>query len=405
MPPTGLADDKWAISARSVPPLICYRPVTRIDRYILMLYMRTLLICFCSLGGIFVVFHAFSNLEALAALAEAKGGIVQAIVDYYGPYLLVIFDATSPILALMALLFTIGWLRQSGELTSILAAGVRHGRLLRPMLVAALVIVVLGLLNREWVLPHYRAKLGNRPDVDAASAERPLLPCYDRQAGVLIEGQSLINEGKQLVNPAFHLHAAYPGFGNQLTAQRAVWRAADDRHPAGFLLENVGRPAAIDSLASRGMNGRPVLFTAADTPWVEPGQCFVATSVDLSMLEAKGASKKYTPIGDLMRRVRNPAVHTSSKVRVDLHSRLLRPLLDFSLVLLGLPLAVSRGDKNLFVLVGHAVLLVGMFFGIKTLAATMGSSGYVLTPAMAAWVPILILSPLAYARYRSVQYV
>ncbi|QEG42237.1 LptF/LptG family permease [Roseimaritima ulvae] len=379
--------------------------MTRIDRYILMLYLRTLLICFCSLGGIFVVFHAFSNLEALAEHAEAKGGFVHAMIDYYGPYLLVIFDSTSPILALMSLLFTIGWLRQSGELTSILAAGVRHGRLLQPMLIAALLIVGLGLVNREWVLPHYRNKLGNRPNVDAATAERPLQPCYDRQAGVLVEGKSLITEGKQLVNPAFHLHAAYPGFGSQLNARQAVWRPADEQHPAGFLLNDVARPQAIDELSSARLNDRPVLFTSKDNAWLQPQQCFVATSVDISMLEAKGSSKKYTPIFDLMRRVRNPAVHTSSKVRVDLHARFLRPLLDFSLVLLGLPLAVSRGDKNLFVLVGHAVILVGMFFGIKSLAATMGSSGYLLTPPMAAWVPILLLSPLAYARYRSVQYV
>jgi len=377
--------------------------ITRIDRYVLTLYLRTLLICFFSLGGIFVVFHAFSNLEALSEHAEVKGGFVTAMFDYYGPYLLVIFDSTSPILALMSLLFTIGWLRQSGELTSILAVGVRHGRILRPMLIAAALIILLGLLNRELLLPHFRNKLGNKPAVIASETERPLQPCFDRQAGVLVEGKAVITGRRELVSPAFRLFADYPGFGNQLAADQALWRAANEQHPAGFMLYNVNRPQAIDTLPSAGLDGRTVLYTAAEHPWVESGQCFVATSVDITLLEARGSSKKYAPMPDLIRRVRNPAVHTSTKIRVDLHGRLLRPLLDFTLVLLGLPLAVSRADKNLFVLVGHAVVLVGMFFGIRTLATTLGGSGYYLSPAMAAWIPILIMTPLAYSRYRGVQ--
>lgn len=379
------------------------RRVTRIDRYILTLYLRTLLICFCSLGGIFVVFHAFSNLEALAEHAQVMGGFAYAMVDYYGPYLLVIFDSTSPILALLSLLFTIGWLRQSGELTSILAAGVRHGRILRPMLYAALVIIGIGLVNREWVLPKFRNKLGSKPAVIAGQTEQPLQPCYDRQAGVLVEGKGVIIDRDTITQPAFRLFADYQGFGHQLSASRAIWKAAGPNHPAGFLLQEVKRPARIDQLPSGRLHGKPVLFTAADHDWVAAGECFVATSVELPLLEARNASKKYAPLPELVRRVRNPAVHTSSKVRVDMHARLLRPLLDFTLVLLGLPLAVSRREKNLFVLVGNALMLVAIFFGVKSLATAMGGGGYYLSPSFAAWVPILVLTPLAYSRYHSVQ--
>ncbi|QDS94066.1 putative permease YjgP/YjgQ family protein [Roseimaritima multifibrata] len=379
--------------------------MTKIDRYILMLYMRTLLICFSSLGGIFVVFHAFSNLEALGAHAEALGGFIPAMIDYYGPYLLVIFDSTSPILALMALLFTIGWLRQSGELTSILAVGVRHGRILRPMLIAAALIVVVGLFNREFLLPELRNKLGNKPSEIAGMTERPLQPCYDRQIGVLVEGKSLITDRQLVIRPAFRLFAEFPGFGNQLTGTEALWKPASGNHPAGFLMRGVTRPSKLDQLPTRRIEEQAILMTSLDNDWLNPGECFVATSVDIPLLEAAGSSKKYAPLGATIRRVRNPAVHTSSKVRVDLHSRLLRPLLDFSLVLLGLPLAVSRGEKNLFVVVGHALLLVAMFFGVKTLAGTLGASGYMLSPSMAAWVPILVLTPLAYSRYCSVQQV
>src|SRR5690554_2380826 len=124
--------------------------MTRIDRYILVLFARTMLICFFSLGGVFVVFHAFSNLEGLLRLAQKGGSVPIALLGFYGPYMLMLFDWTASIIALMAMLFTISWLRRSGELTALLAAGVRHGRVLRPMLVLVAVVIAAQWFSREW---------------------------------------------------------------------------------------------------------------------------------------------------------------------------------------------------------------------------------------------------------------
>ena len=85
--------------------------VTKIDRYVLTLFLRTVVICFCSLAGIFVVFHAFTSMEDLLRQAEKDGGLLIVMFRYYGPYLLLLFDWTGAIIALMAFLFTIGWLR------------------------------------------------------------------------------------------------------------------------------------------------------------------------------------------------------------------------------------------------------------------------------------------------------
>ena len=90
-------------------------------------------------------------------------------------------------------------------------------------------------------------------------------------------------------------------------------------------------------------------------------------------------------------------------LQVLLHERIIRPPLDFSLILLGLPLVVNRRGRNLFVMIGAAMLTVLVFFMIKTLANAMGGGGYLLAPAMAAWLPLLLIGPVAYARLRDVQ--
>jgi len=377
--------------------------VTRIDRYIIGIYIRTLLICFCSLGGIFVVFHAFSNLEALSAHATAHGGIVWAMLDYYSPYLLLIFESTNAILALLALLFTIGWLRQSGELTALLAAGIRHGRILRPMLIAAAVVIAVGLVNREWALPKFQSQLGSKPNESLGDVVQPMHPEYDRRAGILVAGEGLIGNQRKIVGPAFRLFARYPGFGDQLLATSAHWLPAAEERPGGYLLRGVKRPLELSSVPSARREEETVIYSPADHDWLEADQCFVVTAADFDLLLAHGPGKKYVALSDIISRVRNAAVHTSTDLRLQMHGRFLRPLADYTLVLLGLPLAVSRREGNLFVMVGKALMVVAFFFGARSLFHAIGGAGYGLTPSLAAWGPLLLLGPIGYARYWSVQ--
>jgi lipopolysaccharide export system permease protein len=107
---------------------------------------------------------------------------------------------------------------------------------------------------------------------------------------------------------------------------------------------------------------------------------------------------------ELADRVRNPAVHSSAGVHVLLHERILRAPLDFALIMLGLPMVVNRRGRNLFVMIGLCTATVLLFFALKTVAGYMGGNGYLLSPTMAAWVPLLVIGPIAYVRLRDVQW-
>ena len=120
-------------------------PVTKIDRYILVLFLRTALICFCSIAGIFVVFHAFSHMEDLLRQGQQQGSLVSVFIRCYGPYMLLLFDMTGAIITLMAFLFTVGWLRRTGELTAILSVGISHGRIFQPIIYSSLIIILVQL--------------------------------------------------------------------------------------------------------------------------------------------------------------------------------------------------------------------------------------------------------------------
>ncbi len=385
--------------------------MTKIDRYIFVLFARTIAICFCSLSGVFVVFHAFNNLDNLTKQVSANQSIALVLAEYYGPYLLMLFDWTASIIALIAMLFTVGWLRRSGELTALLAAGVNHGRILRPMIVLTFVVVLMQLVNRECLIPKYRELLTTKPGELASEEASSMLPAYDKSNGVLIEGNGLYTDEGMIEQPSFRLYGSYPDYGDVIVGRSAVWREANAEQPSGYLLTGVTQPENIDRLAigyvalaiTPSTPDRPVIFTHLEASWLNQGECFVATTLNPEVLQDNPRSTRLTAMPELVRRVRNASVHSSDALRVMLHERLLRPPLDLTLVLLGLPLVVNRGDKRLFNMIAQAMGIVLLFFGLKTLAGGMGSSGYGLSPSMAAWLPLLLLGPIAFVRYRDVQ--
>jgi lipopolysaccharide export system permease protein len=399
--------------------------MTKIDRYIFVLFARTILICFCSLSGVFVVFHAFNHLDDLAKQVTAQQSMALLLAEYYGPYLLMLFDWTASIIALIAMLFTIGWLRRSGEMTALLAAGINHGRIVRPIILMTFVVVLLQLVNREYLIPPYRELLTTKPGELASEKASAMLPSYDKSAGILIEGNGIHSDEGIIEQPAFRLYASYPGFGDVIAGKSAIWCEAVGEQPSGYRITDVSKPenihglstgylalasstpvaqAADGSLEAKKLTaGRPILLTSHDTSWLNKGECFVTTTLNPEVLRDNPRSTRLTGMPELVRRVRNASVHSSDALRVMLHERLLRPPLDFVLVLLGLPLVVNRGDKRLFSMIAQAMGIVLLFFGLKTLAGGMGSSGYLLSPSMAAWVPLLVLGPIAFVRYRDVQ--
>ncbi|KAA5546184.1 LptF/LptG family permease [Roseiconus nitratireducens] len=378
--------------------------MTKIDRYILVLFVRTVAVCFASLAGIFVVFHAFTNMNDLVDLAaQRRTGLVSVMASFYGPYLLLLFDWTGAIISLMALLFVVGWLRRTGELTATLSAGISHGRIFRSMIVAALLILLVQLASREFLLPTMRDALALKSKDLSGDDPQPILPSYDRMSGILLEGEAIRPRSNLIVAPHFRLDGDYGEFGEILAAKSAQWLSADSTHPQGYLMRGVRLPERVDQLASKKMADRVVLMTSRDHDWIQPGECFVATTINTEILQTDQSSTRLCSSAQLYRRLTNPAVHNSTATSVLLHERIVRVPLDFALFLLGLPLVVNRRGRNLFMMIGAALGTVVFFFALKTIAGAMGSGGYLISPPMAAWMPLLILGPFAYVHLREVE--
>ncbi|MGO9109159.1 MAG: LptF/LptG family permease [Thermoguttaceae bacterium] len=369
-----------------------------IDRYLLRQFLQTFLICFMSLTGVYVIFDAFTNLEAFMSLAKGLT-LIKIIAAYYGYQSLFFFDRISSLLVLMSAMFTMAWIQRHHEMTALMAAGISRIRVVAPVLVASVAIILLAVINREIVIPKIKDQLAMRPSDLKGNVVEELLPQYDNASNVLIEGRCAVTDKKQIEMPVFVVPPDEPSlckYGKQWSAALATYLPAKDGRPTGYLLSEVSEPKNLTQRPSLSLDGRSVLITPHDHPeWLKPNEVFVVSDVTVDELTGGMVLRRFASTGELIWALKNHSIYFSPDVRVTIHSRILQPLLDITLLFLGLPLVAARDNRNVFVAIGMCVGLVALFFIVAIACQQLGANCLIRPPALAAWIPLMIFVPSA----------
>src|SRR5439155_18461899 len=83
------------------------------------------------------------------------------------------------------------------------------------------------------------------------------------------------------------------------------------------------------------------------------------------------------------------------------HMRLSRPILGMILVVLGLAVILRDQNRNVFISAGLCLLLCGLFFAAQFACKGLGDYEY-LSPALAAWLPVLVFGPFGFAMFDAI---
>ena len=120
-----------------------------------------------------------------------------------------------------------------------------------------------------------------------------------------------------------------------------------------------------------GLDGQPSLALATgrrccsrpqDHPWLKPDECFVVSDVSFEHLAADSNWRQLVEhLGADSRVCATPAWITAPSERMAIHSRIVQPVLDMTLLFLGLPLVLSRSNRNVFLAIGMCLALVVAF--------------------------------------------
>jgi len=366
-----------------------------IDRYLLGQFLRTFVICYLSLVGLYIVFDAFTHLEEFFRCAEKAGGLLSLMGSYYGYRAILFFDRTSGLLTLVAAMFTISWIQRHNELTALQSAGISRLRVAAPIIVAAGVIALLSAANRELIIPQCRDELVRRPANLLGQYGEELKATYDQQTSVLFRGKATYADRQRIESPDFLMPDTLNQYGPRLVAENAFYRPPEGERPGGYLLEGVREPAGLAERPSLKLGDRPVLITPRDAPdWLQDEQAFLVSEMTFEQLTGGQAMRKFSSTPEMIAGLWNRSLDFGADVRVAIHTRLINPLLDLTLLFLGLPLVLSRQSRNVFVAIGLCMGIVAVYLLVIIACQRLGAI-YLIDPALAAWLPLMIFVPPA----------
>jgi lipopolysaccharide export system permease protein len=368
--------------------------MTIVDRYLLLLFLKIFLVCFMSFTGLFIVIHLFSNLDELAALSKQYGWAT-LMWEFYGPRAVEVFDKTSAVWTLVAAVFAVSLMQRRREMTAIEAAGITRSRILRSIFVCALVIIGLSVIAREIVIPKVKNQLVRTPQNWSDQGNIPMGVYHDLETGMKIRGTNLSLLENKINDPDVQLTTEISRELPRITALWATVVAESGDRPAGLLFNGVTKPENISEYGSLKLNGDTVVYLPSDQDWLEPSQCFVVSDIDLEQAAYGSKLAAYDSLPEMIQNLRKPRLWFGNNQQIKVHSRLLQPFLDLTLLLLGLPLIITRADKNVFVSAGLCFLVVGLFQVAMIASSSLGSYNLIQPASLAAWLPVILFVPFA----------
>ncbi len=366
----------------------------KLDRYLLRQFITVFMICFMSLNGLYIVIDAFGHLDSFVAHASGGGNIFAILGEYYGYRTIAFFDKTSGILGLIAAMFTITWIQRHNEMTALMAAGVSRIRIIRPVIFSVVAIALLTAAGREVVIPKIRHRFSQDTKNLARDTQVDIEWRYDRKTNLLLGGTKGIIARKEILQPTVSLPHEISQYGKQISATLATHHFATSQHPAGYLLQGVEPAHALLKQKTLSLENAPVVITPVDAAWLQPEELFVVTDISYELLAGGASWRDYASTSELIQELKHPSTDIGNDVRVKVHSRFLQPFLDLTLLMLGLPLVVSKGNKSPFIAVGFCLGIVSVFLAVQLGCVALGGSGWI-SPALAAWIPLILFVPVA----------
>jgi lipopolysaccharide export system permease protein len=362
-----------------------------VDRTLIRGYVKAYLVCLVSLLSLYIVVDLFTNLDDFAEHHRGLGAVLQHIGIYYGYKTAQIFDRLCEAIVLLAAMFTVALMQRNNELLPLLSAGVSTHRVVRPVLVSACAMLGLSMLNQEFIIPRVGTFLLNDRDDPRGEKEIAVHGAFEPN-GIHIAGerglrrQLLVRDFSCIIPESIARNLIH------LNAKEAYYMPpGTGPYGGGGWLLTATQPAEID-----GWDNPAVLQI------IDSGKYFLRTKeVDFESITRSRTWFIYASTSRLLSELSRPDSSRLASMAVLFHMRLTRPILGLLLVCMGLTSILRDQNRNVFISTGLCLAQCGLFFGACFCCKHLGDNEF-LSPALAAWLPVLCFGPLAVARFDAI---
>jgi lipopolysaccharide export system permease protein len=365
-----------------------------LDGLLIRSYIKSYFICLISLLGLYIVVDLFMNVSDFAHVNDGLKSFLGHIGKYYAARSSTIFDRLSEMIVLLAAMFTIAWVQRNNELLPQLSAGVSTQRVVRPVLLSACVMLTFATLNQELVIPRLSMLLSLSRDNPQGTHDMGVHPGYEPN-GICIWGA--VATRKDLLVRDFHCSIKppiAPGSIINLQAKEARYiPPTDDDQPrtGGWMLTGAKAPDLGD------WKRTDVLEPIA------PTRFFLKTQeIDFDTVTRDQHKWFYfASTWRIFQELCKSDVERLAPMAVLFHMRLTRPILGMILVFLGLSVILRDQNRNVFISAGLCLALCAGFFAACFACQQLGDKEFV-SPALAAWLPVIIFGPLAFVMFDAI---
>lgn len=340
-----------------------------LERHILSEFAKIFAMALAGFIVLFIMVDLFENMDNLIKY-EVHPLAAFVFFVYKMPF---ITGQVSPIAVLVAVLLSLGLLSKHGEITAMKAGGVRLLRAVTPLLAAGLVVSLAVILMNEHVTPSAMRK------VDSFKKE-----------WFGVQGGTFGREGLWIKTPRGILNVKHVDFqANRLngvtyymlekpfTVHTRIHTRTVEWSGGGWIAED----AVVWTFGSGGTAGKRVSKRLALDGLSKPEELVNLENFqqNLSFSELRGY------VGEL-----EEEGYDSSRYRIDLWSKLTFPLVNFIMVLVGIPFGLRTGrHSGIAAGVGISIVIAFSYWIVYALTRSLGQSA-VVSPLVAALFPDIL---------------
>lgn len=376
--------------------------MTIVDRYLLIQFLKIFLVCFISMSGLFIVIHVFSNLDEVVSITGEEGGLQSLLVNFYGPRILDFFNRMAGVLILVSAVFAISMMQRRRESTATEAAGITKARLVLPIMVAAVVIISLAAISRELYIPQYRTTLVRSLKNWTSTGTVVMHHQKDVETGILVQGENLVIDEAKITKIQMTLPRQLRTEFLNIHANFGIIQPADEQRntPIGVLLKKDVQPENLLTSNSISLNDKTIVFTPKQHRWLNNDQVFVACNLDVQEMAYGENLFRYSSVPEMIDSIKKPSRRFGLGDQVAIHERILKPLLELTLLLLGLPLVISNPNRNIFFSAASCMLLIAILELSTAASHAAGAYRMIQPAALSAWLPVIVFLPLSVFSFR-----
>jgi len=379
--------------------------LTTLDVYILKRFLSIYAANLVSFTSVFVLIDSVTHFDDFIREQEGLGEILRHWFQYYSAITPVIFcQILGPVVSVSAGLFAVTTLQRSNEFTPMLATGRSYQRTLLPVLIASFAVSCAIFLVQELWIPRTvdsirealesregPSKDSNVKHLDTANGNLLVLKEYERFArrakGVLILPVARAKGHQYLIQ-----------------AKSAEWRVPEVASAGSLKDYWLLRDGSIQEYDEEGN----LVIQPPPTEWegAYPAlyKIFAERKLESNLfpedIKLRREETVHMTLGELRRKAE---ISPDQNVWVIKYlSRFVYALTNFILVLLGLPVIVHFGNRNILFGAILAVIISTLYFVVNSVFQDFGIQGHI-SPRLGAGMGPLLFTALGATLYRGMR--